>query len=116
MKRRRRVRNNPALMSSIKVGATGAASLVVIDTVLSRIDLFATSPMLMALGRVAAGYALGEVAERAGASEEVSLGMAAGPVLFTTIDFGTRLLGKRRIDPPPAGDPGAPWAPMVLPR
>lgn len=103
-------------MQAVLVGLSGAVSAAVIDTVLNQTTL-SGSPILMAGVRVGAGLGAAFVADKAGAPGAVSLGIAAGPILVTGLDLGTRLIGVKAVEPPPAGSPaqlGAPWAPRLV--
>ena len=103
-------------MNIALAGLSGAVSVAVIDTALNRTAL-AGSPLAMAILRVVAGAGTAWIAHKAGAPDAVALGVGAGPVLVTGLDLGTRLIGLKAQEPPPAGSPaqlGAPWAPRLL--
>lgn len=99
---------------TVVIGGTGAMSALLVDTVLSR--LMPNSPTLMMISRVAAGVGLAVGADHLGASEEVSEGIAAGPILVTVIDGATRLIGRNNVRPPLAGSVqqlGDSWSPQI---
>lgn len=105
------------LRTGFIVGTAGAVTVLLLDQVLTRFPALARRPGVLAIVRVlgAAGLALG--ARRLGATETLLVGIVGGPVLFSTLDLGTRLISESRpaLPPPAAGvaQLGRPWAPRL---
>lgn len=97
------------------VGVSGALSVFVIDSVLSRIPALNGSPSGRAAVRLVSASIASIAADSIGAPGEISAGILAGPVMVTTLDLGVAMVGRSRVDPPPvlvSQGPealGAPW-------
>lgn len=105
-------------------GASGAAAVVALDSILARIPSLNGHPLARAALRLGGGLAAAALASRAAervASREgravaraAADGLLAGPVLVTVLDAGVAMIGQRRVEPPPArtvAEIGEPWAP-----
>lgn len=99
-------------------GASAAASVVALDSVLARVPGLNGRPLLRGLVRLAGGWAASEALSRTSDSPHVQAaadGLLAGPVMVTLLDVGIAAVGLRRIDPPSATSPlglGDPWPPQ----
>lgn len=106
------------LRRAATTGASGAAAVVALDSLLSRLPSLNAHPVWRGALRIAAGVAASEALSRhvkGATADAVADGLVAGPVLVTVLDLGVSMVGLRRMEPPPvrtAGELGAPWPPQ----
>lgn len=111
-------RNNPEyvgrLRYAVSAGIAGAATVAVLDGVISRSPAFNEKSWMRGLMRLIAGGTISYAAARVGAPRSVSDGAIIGTVLVTSLDVGVSLIGRRGIEPPKpscVSSAGLPWAP-----
>lgn len=105
-------------------GISGAAAVVLLDSVLARVTSLNGHPLARAALRLGGGLAAATLAARAAErvpsrqgralARAAADGLLAGPVLVTVLDAGVAMIGQRRVEPPPArtiAELGEPWAP-----
>lgn len=115
MKRRGKFTTRAAKRGAV-AGLAGAFSVVVLDSILTRVPVLNDSAASRGLTRLALAALGATVADAYGAPEALSDGLFAGAVTVTALDAGTTLISSRRPNPPPAAGAaaGAPWAPQPL--
>lgn len=115
MRRRGKFTTRAAKRGAV-AGLAGALSVVVLDSLLTRVPALNNSAMSRGLTRLAFAAAAATVADAYGAPEAVADGLFAGAVTVTALDAGTQLIASRRQNPPTAigAAAGAPWAPQPL--
>lgn len=108
-KKRARLRNT-AMRAAI-IGLSGAASAAVLDIVLHKVPIVKENPLILGTLRLAGGVGAAIVASKAGARDDIVIGIAAGPVVLTALEVGARLTRSSTvITIRSAGEAlGAPW-------
>lgn len=99
------------------MGASGAASVAVIDGAVSRVGALNVRPWTRGLTRILLALLLMWLSRRAKLSDAVGDGILVGIVLVTTLDLAIAAIPAKRMEPPlprSAGDIGMPWAPRPM--
>lgn len=110
-------RRSDRLKQGLATGAVAAVSVMVVERVLSRVPFANESTGGRVAFRVAAGIAGAVLADALNAPESVVVGVYAGPVAISVLDASVSLIGRRRLEPPPAMSTaalGQPWGPTPL--
>ena len=103
----------------IYLGLTAAATVALLDGILTRVPSLNGRPLGRAVGRLGAAAALAYGAHRLGAPCYIAGGIVAGPVMVTALDIAVAQLPRNRVEPPvlPSGTPlalaGLPWGPRL---
>ena len=104
------------LVDSLIAGACGAASVLVTDAIVTRIDPINRSRVAMGLSRVSMGV-LGAIGlERLDAPSSVTCGVASGPVMMVTIEAFIAAIPRRRPEISPSSsmrELAQPWTPSI---
>jgi hypothetical protein len=104
-------RLRPVLGAGLQLGAVGALTVVVLDSLVSRVPALNGAPVGRAAARLGLATAAAWATQRAAAPIAVAPGIVTGAVLVTLLDVATMQIGQRRVEPPP-GPVGAAWAPL----
>ena len=102
----------------VYLGLTAAATVMLLDGILTRVQSLNGSPLGRAALRLGAGGALAYGAHRLGAPCYIAGGLLAGPVMVTAMDVVVSTLPRNRVNPPvlASGSPialaGLPWGPQ----
>ena len=117
-RRLRSARSNPEYVDRLRyamsAGIAGAATVAVLDGVISRSPAFNDKSWMRGVIRIIAGGTISYAAARVGAPQSVSDGAIIGTVLVTSLDVGVSLIGRRGIEPPKpscVSSAGLPWPP-----
>lgn len=107
-------RRTDRLKQGLVTGGVAALSVMVVERVLSRVPFANESTGGRVAFRVAAGIAGAVLADALNAPESVVVGVYAGPVAISVLDASVSLIGRRRLEPPPATSTaalGQSWGP-----
>jgi hypothetical protein len=110
-------RRTDRLKQGLATGGVAAVSVMLVERVLNRFPSINETTGGRVAFRVAAGIAGSVLADALDAPESVVVGVYAGPVAIIVLDASVSLIGRRRLDPPPArniAELGQPWAPTPL--